>query len=161
MRFKIKKSDIIASLVIIVVCVLLMIMLGLRTSDRDGTAPSYRFLAGRNPITFEKANGGIEDRSYTYSFEADYNDICSKADAELIPAGFVGKTVVDKAFSDNGVPCRIYYLKERFPRGPVWIYIYDNRQYIKFSNSNNYAISLKDGWITVEVAYGRGWHWPF
>jgi hypothetical protein len=165
MRFNIKKSDIAASLVIIIVCALLMIMLWLRTSDRGGTAPSYSFLAGREPITCKIANRGtedsrgVEDRRYTYSFEADFNDLCSKANAELIPSGFVANTIVGEALL--GYECRIYYLKPRFPRGPVCIYIYDYRQYIKHQNSNNYAISLKDGWVTVEIVYYRGWRWPF
>ena len=159
MRFNIKKSDITASLVIIIVCVLLMIMLWLRTSDRGGTPPSYSFLAGRNPITCDKANTPDEDIRYTYSFKADFNDLCSKADAELIPAGFVGNTIVGEALL--GYECRIYDLNGRFPRGPVCIYIYDYRQYIKRQNSNDYVISLKDGWVAVEVVYYRGWRWPF
>ena len=159
MRFNIKKSDIAASLVIIIVCALLMIMLWLRTSDRGGTAPSYSFLAGRNPISCKIANRGTEDIRYTYSFEADFNDLCSKANAELIPDGFVGNTIVGEALL--GHECRIYDLNGRFPRGPVCIYIYDYRQCIKLLNSNDYAISLKDGWVTVEISYGRGWQWPF
>jgi hypothetical protein len=160
-----KKFDITVSLGIIILCVLLMIMVGLRSVDGGGTAPSYRFLGGREPITCKIANKGNEDRRYTYSFEADYNDLCSKADTELIPAGFVGNTIVGEALFGN--ECRTYYLNGRFPRGPVWVYIYDNRQYIDLHDlynnipKSNYALSEKDGWIMVEVAYGRGWRWPF
>jgi len=161
-----KKFDITVSLGIIILCILLMIMVGLRSVGGDGTLPSYSFLGGRNPIKCEKAKTENEDRRYTYSFEADFNDICLKADAELIPAGFVGSTVVDdtvvvKTFSDIMSSLRVYYLKGRFPRGPMWIYIYDNRQYIKLPNSNDYAIAEKDGWVRVEVVYWRGWRWPF
>jgi hypothetical protein len=155
-----KKFDLTVSLGIIILCVLLMIMVGLRSCDRGGTAPSYSFLAGREPITCKIANRGTEDRRYIYSFEVDFNDICSKADAELIPDGFVGSTGVDKSFSDNGAPYRIYYLKEKFLRGPVWINIYDKRRCIKHTSSNNYGIAPKDGWIWVEVVYWR-WQWPF
>jgi len=156
-----KKSDITASLVIIIVCVLLLIMLGLRSIDGDGTVPSYRFLDGRNPITFKIANTSNEDRRYTYSFEADFNDICLKADAELIPEGFVGTTVVDKIFSDIMSSLRVYYLKDRFPRGPIWINIYKNHQYIKLPDPKKGASSEKDGWVTIEIVYWRGWRWPF
>jgi hypothetical protein len=161
MRFNIKKSDITASLVIIITCVLLMIMLWLRTSDGGGTAPSYSFLGGRNPITCKKANGrtedsrGKEDIRYTYSFEADFNDVCSKADAELIPAGFVGKTLLG-----NEYHIRYYLLKGRFPRGPICIYI-NNLQYIEFPNSKKGAIGEKDGLVMIEIIYFRGWRWPF
>ena len=90
----------------------------------------------------------------------------SKADAELIPAGFVGTTVVDdtlvdKTFSDVMSSLRVYYLKGRFPRGPVWIYIYNNRQYTKFPNSEHSAFYEKGGWVQVTIIYGRGWRWPF
>jgi hypothetical protein len=133
-------------------------MVGLRSCDRGGTPPSYRFLADREPISCKIANRETEDRRYTYSFEADFNDLCSKTDAELIPDGFSANTIVDGPFFGNRG--RIYYRKERFPRGPVWIYIYDNVQGIKHTNSNNYGIAPKDGWVIVEVVYWR-WQWPF
>jgi hypothetical protein len=158
-RLDMKKSDITASLLIIITCILLVIFLGLRSIDIGGGVPSYRFLAGREPITCKIANRGTEDRRYVYSFEADFNDLCSKVNAELIPAGFVDNTIVGEALL--GYECRIYNLNGRFPRGRVCIYIYDNRQCIKLQNSNNYAISLTDGWVMVEVAYYRGWRWPF
>jgi len=152
-----KKSDITASLVIIIVCVLLLIMLGLRTIDGDGTVPSYRFLAGRNPISCKKANRiedsiGKLDRRYIYSFEADFNDLCLKTDV---------KTFVVENLSGNEFPCRSYRLKYRFPRGPVFIYIYNNRQYSELPNPEKDALYMKDGWVTVEIAYGRSWRWPF
>ena len=159
MRINIKKSDITASLVIIITCILLIILIGLRSIGGEGTAPSYRFLAGQNPITCEKVNRGIEDRRYTYSFEADFNDVCSKADDELIPAGYSGNTLVGEALFSN--ESRIYHLNGRFPHGPVWVYIYDNCQCIKRQNSNDYALAEKDGWVMIEVAYGQGWRWPF
>ena len=148
-----KKSVIKTSLAFGIIAALILILLGLRSCDRGIAPPSYRFLGGQNPVSFKKR--------YIYSFEADFNDLRSKADAELIPAGFSGNTVVDKTFSDNGSPCRMYYLKERFPRGPVWVYIYDNRQYIKLPNSEHSAFCEKDGWVMVEVVYVRGWRWPF
>ena len=168
MRFNIKKSDITASLVIIIVCVLLMIMLWLRTSNGDGTAPSYRFLADRNPAAYKEFNDQSHavDRVSIYSFEADCNDLCSKAHAELTPDGFDVRTSV-QILSGHELRERFYYLKERFPRGPVWIHIYDNRQYIDLHDlynyipKSNYALSEKDGWVVVTIVYGRGWRWPF
>jgi hypothetical protein len=157
-----KKSDITASLLIIITCVLLVIFLGLRLIDGDGTAPSYRFLAGRDPITCEKAKTEITDKRYTYSFEADFNDICSKADAELIPDGFIGNTISIDNLSGSEPLCRMYWPpRSWFPRGPVWVYIYKNRQYIKFPNSEHSAFCEKDGWVMVEVVYFHGWRWPF
>ncbi len=152
-----KKFYITISLVIIIVSAVLLILLGLLS--RDSFVPSYRFLGVRNPTSCKDVKIG---ECYYYSFEADFNDICLKADAELIPAGFVGSTivddtVVDKNFSDIMSSFRVYYLKGIFPRGPIWIYIYKNRQCIKLPNSNDYTIADKDGWVEVEVRYGRGW----
>ena len=164
-----KKFDITVSLGIIILCVLLMILVVLRSIDGGGTAPSYRFLAGRDPITCEKAkkgtedSRGAEDRRYTYSFEADFNDVCSKADAELIPAGFVDKTLVAESLFGDESSLRTYYLKARFPRGPVWVHIY-NSQFValieifkKITKSEHYTIAEKDGWVTVEIVYRRSW----
>jgi hypothetical protein len=160
-----KKSDITASLLIIITCVLLVIFLGLRSIEGyvggGGTPPSYRFLAGRNPITLREVRKRGGKKRYTYSFEADFNDVCSKADAELIPAGFVGKTLVDQHPPGNKSFERSYWLKNRFPRGDVWIYINNNHQYIELPNSKKVAYCEKDGWVVVTVVYGQGWRWPF
>jgi hypothetical protein len=166
-RLGMKKSDITISLIIIVVCILLMVMLWLRTVDGGGTAPSYSFLAGRNPITCKIANKGIEDssgkedRRYIYSFEADFNDLCSKADAELIPAGFASNNLVFKNLSGTEFPYRAYWLQGRFPRGMVWVYIYSKVQYIELPDSKKGVSSEKDGWVKIDIVYWRGWQWPF
>jgi len=149
-----KKFVIKISLAFVIIAVVLLIFLGLRS--RDSFVPSYRFLGGRNPITCEKRKTPNEDKRYIYSFEADFNDVCLNAKAELIPAGFAVKSVV-KILSGNESRERYYYLKGRFPRGPVWIYIYNNRRYEKLPNSEYYAIEDKDGWVMVEIAYWRGW----
>ena len=163
-----KKYAIKLSLVIVIVCVLLMIWLGLQTIDGDGTVPSYRFLEGCKPVACRDAKTEGVDKCYTYSFEADFNDVRSKSDAELIPAGFSSNSGVSQNLSGDNFPYRIYDLKERFPRGQVWIYIYDNRQYIDIHylnksvpKSENYKMAEKDGWVMIEVIYYRGWRWPF
>ena len=165
-----KKPDITASLLIIITCVLLVIFLSLRSIDwyvgGGGTAPSYHFLAGQNPIKCEKARAGNEDRRYVYSFKADFNDLCSKAHAELTPAGFAVRSSV-QMFSGKEFRYHFYCLKEKFPRGLVHIYIYDGQQYIDlhevYNNipKSNCAGAVKDGWVMVEIIYGRGWQWPF
>ena len=159
-----KKFDITVSLGIGIIATLVLILVGILS--RGSFEPSYRFLGGRNPIKCEKAKTGNEDRRYTYSFEADFNDLCSKAHAELAPAGFAVRSDV-QILSGKKFRCLFYYLKEKFPRGRIWVYIYDNRQYTDLHNlynhipKSNYALSDKDGWVTVEIVYGRGWQWPF
>jgi hypothetical protein len=161
-----EKSVIKISLAFVIIAVVLLILLGLRSIDGDGTVPSYRFLGGRKPMICKKAKTGKEDKRYTYSFEADFNDLCSKAHAELTPAGFAVRTDL-LIFSGKEFKYRLYYLKEKFPRGLVHIYLYDSRQYIDLHNlynnipKSNYALSDKDGWVTVEIIYGRGWQWAF
>jgi hypothetical protein len=161
-----KKSVIKISLAFGIIAALVLVLVGLRSIDGGGTAPSYSFLGGRNPVKWEKAKTGNEDRRYTYSFEADFNDLCSKAHAELTPAGFAVRSDV-QILSGKKLRYLFYYLKEKFPRGLVHIYIYDSRQYIDLQNlynnipKSNYAVADKDGWVTVEIIYGRGWRWPF
>ena len=148
-----KKFVIKISLVFIGIAFVFLVFLGLRL--RGEGVPAYRFLAGRNPAAVKKVarkNLNNVDTVYTYSFEADFNDVCSKADAELIGAGFAAKSVA-KILSGNESRERNYFLKERFPRGPVRIVIYNNHAYIeKYS-----AVGEKDGWVVVEIACWKGW----
>ena len=151
-----KKSDFTASLVIIIVCVLLMIMLWLRSGD--SFVPSYRFLGGLSPVACKKANRETEDSRgnvdtlYIYSFEADFNDVCLNAKSELTSAGFVNRT-----HPGNESHERRYWLKGSFPRGPVDINILNNYEYIEHPISKKGGLGHKDGWIVVTIAYWRNW----
>jgi hypothetical protein len=160
-RLGMKKYVIKISLAIFIVAVVLLILLWLRTSDRDGTAPSYRFLGGRSPIKYEKSKTGIAEKRYIYSFEADFNDICLNMDVELNGENFVCRNVVGKDLSGNEHSIRDYWIPNRFPRGQVWIVIHNNLQYIELQNSKKDALCEKDGWNVIDIAYGRGWQWPF
>jgi len=147
-----KKYVIKISLTFIIIAALVLIWLGLRLIDEDGTAPLYSFLAGREPINGEKANASDEEIRYIYSFEADFNDVCSKADAELIPDGFVVKTLVIENLSGNKFPRRSYRLKKRFLNGPIRINISNGLAYIEKEDT----IGPKDDWILVEIIYWPG-----
>ena len=145
---------------VIVIVLLLMIVLVIRSLNE--VEPSYPFLDGRSPVAYSELRIDeiqYKQKLYTYSFEGDFNDVCSRADAELIPDGFVCKTFVVENLAGNEFPCRSYRLKARFPRGSVFIYIYNNRQYTELPNPQKDALYMKEGWITVEIA--RGWRWPF
>ena len=142
---------------IFVIVIVLLILFGLRSIDGDGTTPSYIFLGGRNPITCEKVNRGVEDRRYIYSFEADFNDVCFKAEAELRSEGFLGST----NFVGNDFSGRYYWQENKFPRGPVLIYIYRNCQYIENPDSKEGAFCEREGWVRVEIVHFRGWRRPF
>ena len=143
-----KKSIIKISLAIIIICVLLMILVGLRSRNED--IPWYRFLGGRIPTVYFEYNekSRAEDKLYTYSFEADFNDVCLNAEAELIPSGFVDRTIPGEKSSKH-----TYLLKKIFHRRSVQIVIHNNHEYIHKDD----ALGPKDGWIVVEIAYWRGW----
>jgi len=154
-----KKFVIKISLAFIVIAVVLLILLGLRS--RDSFIPSYRFLGGRNPTVYKDVKTQGVNKCYYYSFEADFNDVCLSADAELIGAGFVVRTNIGKSLSGNEYSIRNYMQKNRFPRGPVWIVIQNNREYIENPISKRNAFVEKDGWVVVMFTYWRNWRWPF
>ena len=130
-------------LVCVIVIVLLLILFVLLSHDSE---PSYRFLGDRNPIKYEKYKAGIAERRYIYSFEADFNDVCSKAEAELFDKGFVVRTLPGDVYWEHTT-----LLREIFRRNPFNIRIYNNHMYIEKDD----AIGPKDGWIVVEIGY-----WP-
>ena len=160
-RVVMKKFVIKISLSFVIITVLVLILLILRSLNEYGSVPSYRFLNGRNPITCKKADKVIEDKRYTYSFEADFNDLCSKADAELKSAGFVGNTVSIENLSGNESPYSVYCQKGKFPHGMVWVYIYSNQKYLELPDSQKDVIDEKDGWVRIEVVYYKYWLWMF
>jgi len=142
---------------VIVIVVLLILLIHL-SHDSE---PSYRFLCDQNPTVCKDVKTQGVDKFYAYSFEADFNDVCSKADTELIGEGFVVRTNIGKTLSGNEYSIRNYVQKNRFPRGPVWIVIQNNREYRENLDSNKSALSIKDGWVVVMITYWRNWWWPF
>ncbi len=145
-----KKYIITISLACVIVIIVVLILLGLRSIDED--IPSYRFLGGRNPTACKDAKTGSVDKLYIYSFEADFNDVCLNAKTELISAGFVDRTHPGNVSSE-----RRYWLKGSFPRGPIDINILNNYEHIEHPISKEGGLGHKDGWVNVEVRYGRGW----
>ena len=148
-----KKFVITVSLGIIILLAILVILLGLRSRNEDGAKSSYRFLDGRSPVAFRGEEKWNKDRRYTYSFEADFNDVCLKAKSE----GFIGGV----NFFGNDFSGRYFSQKNKFPRGPVLIYIYRNCQYVELPDSKEGSFCEKEGWVRVEIVYFRGWRWPF
>ena len=142
---------------VIVIVVLLILLIHL-SHDSE---PSYRFLCDQNPTVCKDVKTQGVDRFYAYSFEADFNDVCLKADAELIGAGFVVRTNIGKTLSGNEYSIRNYMQKNRYPHGPVWIVIQNNREYIGNPTSKRSAFVEKDGWVVVMITYWRNWRWPF
>jgi len=119
---------------------------------------SVDFLAGREffrRIKNEKAIPSYRIVTETCSFDADFNDICTRADAELLARGF--KAVVH-------VPPRPgtrRYVLQKKPFGE-WtsVTIYGGKRFDKFAlkqssqDPNDYGCGYesRDGWVAVEVA---------
>ena len=158
-RLVVKKLFVKISLAIGTIAFTLLILLGLRLVDGDGTVPSYRFLAGRSPAVCVDAKTGGMDKCYVYSFEGDFNDfndVCLNADAELISAGFVDRTQPRYRSRE-----RDYWLKGSFPRGPVWIVIRNDHAYIEYPDSKKGGLCIRKGCFVVMITYWRSWRWPF
>ena len=137
----------------VIVIVLLLILFMLLPCTEE--IPSYRFLAGRSPVACRDVIKGSVDKCYSYSFEADFNDVCSNAEAELISEGFVDRTLPRRKSLK-----RDYWLPGKFPRGPIKIMINNNYEYIEHPISKKGELHPRDGWIVVEIAYWRNW-WLF
>jgi hypothetical protein len=144
-----KKSVIKISLAFVIIAAVILFLLILLSRDSE---PSYSFLAGRSPVACRDVKKGSVDKCYSYSFEADFNDVCSNAGAELISEGFVDRTLPGRKTLE-----RDYWLKSSFPRGPIRIKIYNNRKYVEHPISKKGGLGPGNGWVVVEIMYWRWW----
>jgi hypothetical protein len=103
-------------------------------------------------VACREVKTGSVDKCYSYSFEADFNDVCSQAGTELISKGFVDRTLPGRKTLE-----RDYWLKSSFPRAPIKIMIHNNHRYIEHTISKKGELHPRDGWIVVEIAYWRNW----
>ena len=147
-----KKFVIKLSLAFVIVIVGFLVLLGFR--PRDSFVPSYRFLGGRSPYSYSETRSDkilYKQGLYIYTFEADFNDVCTNLEAELIPEGFVNTSMPN----DNSNE-RFYTLKRELPLRPVIIMIHNNCGYIEKDDT----LGPRDGWVMVQVVCWRK-RWPF
>ena len=153
--------------VFLAIFVLVGIVLGLfAVLTRDwGPEVPFDFLAGRT-LTANPVRSVYGPTTVIYSFEgdfADFNDVCTKADSELLPMGF-------RVFPPIGViPIRTYLLPSTAADTCALVSI-SYRQEIEahstaksseYSTPNRYTSHDKNGSVSVRVAGTprRPW-WP-
>jgi len=119
---------------------------------------SSRFLAGREffrSIRTESGRPPYKIVTQTCSFEADFNDVCTNADAELLGRGF--KVVVR---ASQRPETRRYVLQKDAFSEWTSVTIYGGRRFTKFPlrqfsrdrDDYCYGYESSDGWVAVEVA---------
>ncbi|UCF14359.1 MAG: hypothetical protein JSW59_13170 [Phycisphaerales bacterium] len=149
------------SLAILIVAGVLLGLLIVLTRDW-GPEMSFGFLDGRALTASIKQYRGKSFYSTTrevYSFEADFNDVCAKADAELSVMGF-------KNVSDGRRSLRNYRLGDHMSANKwivvrildmCWHEIYSSPEPSKFDGGEYYR---RTGWVSVEVRRSRLRSWP-
>jgi len=118
--------------------------------------PQYRFLKEYTPIHVENASGSkYTGKALAYSFEADYDSICTEASRELIPKGYsCGKATM---------PGQREHIFRKIVFGELshdesTIIIRENRAFAAEStrgqpNWEDYA--PRDGWLYIQVYHRK------
>jgi hypothetical protein len=157
--------------IFLAVLVVGLVLLGLWISSlRPSPLMSFDFLKGRAVVVRvehdpRKSPFASIHEYYSwvqyYSFEADFNDVCKAAGAELLALGFRART-----HSIEGYKHRIYILNEATSGKTV--IIFDRQRLVgppsaqlpKSSIAGAYGRERRDGWVTVKVERGRIPLWP-
>lgn len=129
--------------------------------SRDTTpAPSFRFLGDQRPISCDKPESRRSpDRTtvLVYVFEADFNDVCREADAELASLGFLDFQPPPPQDEGN----RRYCLWNTAREERVVVDILDERRSRGLLESSGHftaeqlAQQYKNGWVYVSVVQMR------
>jgi len=158
-----KRRAVKISLVVTVAVVILLGLLVVLAWDWD-LETSFGFLDGRTMTgRIEQARNSRKITREVYSFEADFNDVCAKADAELSALGF------RRLSEGNQEPrMRDYLRKKSFSVRWVNVRVIDR---LKFSagsapksseNSNPDRWEYRDaeGWVSIEIQRVQRQFWP-
>jgi hypothetical protein len=88
-----------------------------------------------------------------YSFEADFNDVCKAADAELLALGFKTHTI-----SVERQKLRVYTLSKATSSKTV--IVFDRQRFVGSPRVRLLQPLVADGWVTVKISRGRLPLWP-
>jgi hypothetical protein len=142
------------------ISVVLGILFGLLTAlMRDGEQEmSFGFLAGRTlavPIQQNTNRSFDSTTNKVYSFMADFNDVCAKADAELFAMGF---KIAPLGFRPRS--CRVYRLGD-FASANTWMRVYIHED-MEITEAPDGLLRHRpaEGWISIEVCRSRLRSWP-
>lgn len=89
-----------------------------------------------------------------YSFEGDFNDVCSKAGGELSALGFV-----EDAQPQHEVNCREYLFKGDFPDELVRVSILNRHMLSEHATTSRAVFHFRPGWVSVVITRERGAPW--
>jgi len=154
-RSVIKKSFAVA----ITIGVLLTLLGLLRRYSKP--MPSFQFLSSRGPaICIKEAASKTLDRKtqFVYSFEADFNDVCADANAELSALGYV-----DTTRPRQEPRSREYMFRNKVHGGSVTVSILDRHKLSvystprrsEYSSPDLYAYHYRVGWVSVVIVQSR------
>ena len=153
-----KKSVVKRSLAVVIIVGIFLTLVGLLVwySRSRPPIPSFRFLSGQGSALHvkDKRKSLYRTTRDIYSFEADFNDVCADANAELTALGFVDETPLGHESSR-----RVYSLQKKVPGESVWIRILDKHKIAVYSTPESseysspelHAYHYRDGWVSVEV----------
>jgi len=151
------------SLAIFVVIGILLGLLVVLLLD-TGLETSFDFLDGRTmtgPI--DQAHHSHIIKGEVYSFEADFNDVCAKAGAELLELGFSSKRGFDRD------PRRCSYARHKSASiRQLGVMIIDKHRFSmystpkssEYSSPDRYQYHYEEGWVSVEIVRTRLKYWP-
>ena len=160
-----KRRVIKISLAIFVVVGVLLGLLVILSQDW-GPEMSFGFLDGRSVtarINQDRGRSVYRIVQETYSFEADFDDVCDKVDAELSALGFTRLTM-----SVGGQYSREYRLRNE-PLGDWLAVSVQNEHKVSTSSTaksseylspDSYEHLSMEGWVSILVTRGRVRSWP-
>ena len=132
----------------------------------SGPGTTFGFLDGRSAtarINQDRGRSVYRIVQETYSFEADFNDVCDKVDAELSALGF---TKLD--MGSRGQHSREYRLRNE-PIGD-WLAVSVQNEYkvstsssaksSEYLSPDSYEHLSMEGWVSILVTRGRVRSWP-
>ena len=149
-RGKVLKKSRVKKVCAIVIIVSIALVTAALLLNRPTPVPSFKFLASRKPLIRVKHNADkslIPETHLTYSFEADFNDLHTKARSELLALGYV-----ENIRPQDPPDVRTYRLSDQ--RGDTRIDILDKHRYKVYSTPRNSEYPSPD---RVEPHYAEGW----
>ena len=162
-----KRPVIKISLAIFVVVGILLGLLVVLTRDW-GPETSFGFLDGRAltaRIEQDPGRSAYRTTREVYSFEADFNEVFAKVDAELSALGFkVDPSVVRGAFFlrheyklANATSAKAVVVSLR---DGAELKVYSTPKSSKYSSPDRYEYHQKNGWVSIEIDRRRLRSWP-
>jgi hypothetical protein len=162
-----RKSVIKISLAIfVVVAGILLALLAVMMCD-SGPEISLGFLDGRAMtarLEQETSKSAYRTTREVYSFKADFNDVCARADAELSATG--AKTLLFRGYPGREVA--MYSFRSTFSGESVRVSIVEEKKLRKYltpkwskpSSLFGYNYESSVGWVSVEIIQTRPRSWP-